>query len=423
MEKESIDLLITNVGELLTMSGGLGPRGGKDMAEVGLVKGASLSIRNGTIFSCGSEDYVLRGVEGHTVSENIDAGGRLLTPGFIDPHTHTVFAGRREGEFEMKVGGVSYQEIARSGGGILETVRQVRKASVDELVSLTLPRLDIMLSHGTTTAEVKSGYGLTTDDEIKMLEVIRRLNEIHPIELIPTFLGAHEFPPEYQNRRDEYVDLVVDEMLPAVASLGLARFCDVFCEMGWFDQKQSRRILTRAKQLGFDLRIHADEFKPSGAAELAAELGALSADHLVMVSEEGMSAMKEAGVVATLLPGTVFFLDLDERPPVGRMKELGLPIALASDFNPGSSMTQNMQIIMSIAAIILKLTPAECFTASTVNAAHSLGIAKEVGSIEVGKSADLVIFDADDHRSIAYNFGVNHCNTVIKKGKVVYKAD
>jgi imidazolonepropionase len=420
MAKKDIDLLIYNVGEMLTMTVGSGPMAGESMGEVGMIKDAAVAITEGRILSSGKEVEVRGEIDSERVSEQIDAGGRVLTPGLIDPHTHSVFAGRREGEFEMKVSGVSYQEIAEAGGGILETVRQVRSATVDELVSLSLPRLDTMLAHGTTTAEVKSGYGLTTPDELKMLEAIKKLDEIHPIELIPTFLGAHEFPPEYRDRRNEYVDLVVDDMLPAVASAGLARFCDVFCEIGWFDEDQSRRILTRAKELGLELRLHADEFRPSGAAELAAELGALSADHLVVVTEEGMKKMKSAGVVATLLPGTVFFLDLPTRPPVGRMKELALPIALATDFNPGSSMTQNMQMIQSLAAVNLKLTPAECFVASTINPAYSLGIADAVGIIEAGKKADLVIFDVDDHRTVAYNFGVNHCHTVIKEGRVVF---
>jgi len=419
---EEIDLLIDNIGKLLTMAGGDGPRAGERMKKVGIVTGAAVAVRDGKIVSCGNAEEVKKRIRDCSVCELIDADGRLVTPGFIDPHTHSVFAGRREGEFEQKVGGMSYQKIAEAGGGILATVRQVRASTVDDLVRVSLPRLDVLLAHGTTTAEVKSGYGLTTSDELKMLEAIRILDELHPIELIPTFLGAHEFPPEYRERREEYVDLVIEEMLPAVTGARLARFCDVFCEIGWFDVEHSRRILERAGELGLELRLHADEFKPSGAAELAARLRARSADHLVAVTEEGMRQMKSAGVIATLLPGTVFFLDLPVRPPATRMKELGLPIALATDFNPGSSMTQNMQLILSIAAIHLKLTPAECFTASTINAAFSLGIADTVGSIEEGKQADLILFDADDHRSILYNFGINHTHTVVKGGRIVYES-
>jgi imidazolonepropionase len=276
-----------------------------------------------------------------------------------------------------------------------------------------------MLAHGTTTAEVKSGYGLTTEDELKMLEAVRRLDGTQPVTLVPTFLGAHEFPPEYRDRRDAYVDLVVEEMLPRVVRAKTADYCDVFCEIGWFDQDQSRRILTRARELGLGLRLHADEFRPSGGAELAAELGAHSADHLVAVTADGMRLMKKAGVIATLLPGTVFFLDLPTRPPVAAMMELGLPIALASDFNPGSSMTQNMQMVMTLGCVHFKMTPAACFTACTINAAHALGAAGEVGSIERGKKADLILFEADDHRTIPYNYGVNHCHTVFKAGIAV----
>lgn len=420
MPEKKIDLLIENIGELLTLSGPAAPRGGVAMGDVAAISGAAVAVREGRIAFCGDREDVLTQLGDAEVAEYVDAGGRLVSPGFIDPHTHSVFAGRREDEFEKKVSGVSYQEIAEAGGGILATVNQVRSSTVDDLVKLSLPRLDVMIAHGTTTAEVKSGYGLTTGDELKMLEAVRKLDLIHPVDLIPTFLGAHEFPPEYRENHQAYVDLIVNEMLPAVTSAGLARFCDVFCELGWFDQEESRKILTRAKDLGLDLRLHADEFKPSGAAELAAELGALSADHLIVPSDEGLRRMKEAGVVATVLPGTVFFLNLQNRPPIGRMKELGLPVALATDFNPGSSMTQNMQIVHTIGCIHLGLTPAECFTASTVNAAFSLGIADDVGIVETGKKADIIMFDTDDHRTVAYNFGVNHCHTVIKGGRIVW---
>jgi imidazolonepropionase len=418
-----IDLLIDHIGEMLTMAAGKVPRAGAAMEELGRVRGAALAVKDGKIYSAGAREAVLRDIGGREVGRTLDAGGRLVTPGFIDSHTHSVFAGRRESEFEAKLRGASYREIAAAGGGILETVRAVRKASVEELVQVTIPRLDVMLAHGTTTAEVKSGYGLTTHDEIKMLEAIRRLDEIHPVSLVPTFLGAHEFPPEFRERREAYVDLILEEMLPAVAARRLAKFCDVFCEVGWFDTEQSRKILTKAKELGLGIRLHADEFSPSGAAELAAELGARSADHLVAVSEEGLRKMSESGVVATLLPGTVFFLDLPHRPPVGRMRELGIPIALASDFNPGSSMTQNLQLIQSIGAVSFKMTPAECLTACTVNAAFSLGVNDTVGTIEPGKLADLVIFDLDDYRTIVYHFGANHCHAVIKTGNVVYEKD
>ncbi len=414
-----IDLLIDHIGTMLTMAGARAPRSGAEMDDVGPVDDAAIAVRDGRILSCGPRDRVLGDIEGSPVREHVDAGGRLLTPGFVDPHTHSVFAGRREGEFEQKVRGVSYQKIAEEGGGILNTVTSVRKASVDDLIRESIPRLQVMLSHGTTTVEVKSGYGLTTEDELKMLDAVKRLDETVPVTLVPTFLGAHEFPPEYRDRRDEYVDLVVDDMLPAVARAGTARFCDVFCEIGWFDRDQSRRILTKARELGLGLRLHADEFQPSGGAELAAEMGAHSADHLVAVTEEGMRRMKEAGVIATLLPGTVFFLDLPRRPPVKRMMELGLPIALSSDFNPGSSMTQNMQLMMTLGCVHLKISPAACFTASTINAAHALGVAGEMGSIEAGKRADLILFEADDHRTIPYNYGINHCHTVFKDGVAV----
>jgi imidazolonepropionase len=415
-----IQLLIDHVGELLTMGAAKGPRSGVSVEDLGLVKGAALAVVDGRIFRAGPREAVLRDIEGMDVAVALDAEGMLVTPGLIDSHTHSVFAGRRESEFEEKLKGASYREIAEAGGGILETVRQVRKASLQELVELTLPRLDVMLAHGTTTAEVKSGYGLTTTDELKMLEAVRALDRIHPVSLIPTFLGAHEFPPEFRDRKEQYIDLLIEEMLPAVVERDLARFCDVFCETGWFDREQSRRILTVARALGLRIRLHADEFSPSGAAELAAELGAMSADHLVAVSEEGLRMMRASAVIATLLPGTVFFLGLPQRPPVGRMRELGIPIALASDFNPGSSMTQNLQLVQSMAAVLFRMTPAECLNACTVNAAFSLGVADSAGSIEPGKRADLAIFDVDDYRTISYHFGVNHCHTAVKDGKIVY---
>ena len=340
-------------------------------------------------------------------------------PGFVDAHTHPVFAGTREDEYEMRAAGLTYQQIASQGGGILSTVRETRAASEEDLFETALPRVRWLLEHGTTTIEAKSGYGLNVEDELKILRVIQRLNAETPLELIPTFLGAHEIPDEYKGAREDYIRLVTDEMLPRVAAEGLARYCDVFCESHVFTIAESRRVLTRAKELGLGVRLHAEQLSLGGGASLAAELHATTADHLEWIEDEEIIALAREGVIAVLLPGAVFNLGLTRYAPAREMIEAGVAVALATDFNPGSSPTPSMQMILSIACTQMRMTPAEAIAAATINAAYSLGCGSRLGSLEAGKQADVVVFDCSDYRQIPYFFGVNHAVVVIKSGGVV----
>jgi imidazolonepropionase len=345
----------------------------------------------------------------------------VVTPGFIDSHTHLLFAGTREEEFELRIRGATYQEIAARGGGIKSTVEKTRRASKEELIAAGKKNLDRMLSLGTTTAEAKTGYGLSTKEEIKMLEALQALSRAHPLEIVPTFLGAHEIPPEYAGKKEEYVRLVIEEMIPAVAEKKLAVFCDVFCEKGVFSLEESRRILEAAKRYGMLPKLHADELTPLGGAELAAEVGAVSADHLLFISEKGMEAMAEKGVIATLLPGTAFFLFMGRYAPARRMIAKGVTVALATDFNPGSCMTESLPLITTLACTQMRMTPAEALLGVTLNAAKALRREKEIGSLEPGKQADFVILDVPDYRHLSYHFGVNHVEKVIKKGRLIWE--
>jgi imidazolonepropionase len=351
----------------------------------------------------------------------IDATGRAVVPGFVDSHTHLVFAGSREDEFEQRLRGLSYQEIAARGGGINATVRRVREASKDELKALARRRLDRLLGFGVTTVEVKSGYGLSLADEINCLEVMAELNAEGPVELVPTFLGAHAVPPEFRGDRAAYLRLLIDEMLPEVARRHLAEFCDVFCETGVFSLDESERMLGRARELGLRLKLHADELTPLGGAELAARLGAVSADHLLCITDAGIEALAEAGTVATLLPGTAFFLGVGFAP-ARRLIERGAVVALASDCNPGTCPTENLPLVGTMACTQMGMLPAEALTALTLNAAAAVGRADRLGSLEVGKQADLVILDVPDYRQLFYHFGVSHVGCVVKRGRVVYTA-
>jgi imidazolonepropionase len=352
-------------------------------------------------------------------AERVDCGGGVLTPGLVDSHTHAVFGRWRADEYALRSRGVPYMEIARRGGGINASVRDLRERSEDELVELTRPRLRAMLELGTTTAEVKSGYGLTTEDELKMLRVIRRLDGEGPLELVPTFLGAHEAPPEFAGRRDEYVDRVVDEMIPAVAAERLARFCDVFMEPGVFDVDQSRRILQAGLDHGMVPRIHADELEWSGGAELAGELGAASADHLGRVSDEGIAALVRSGTVATLLPATLFFLGRKNYAPARRLLEAGATVALASDFNPGSSASPSLPLAMTVACSQMGMDPIEALVAATRNGARALRFDDGRGTLAFGAPADIVLWDAVDYREIPYRYGVRLAKRVWKRGQVV----
>lgn len=354
-------------------------------------------------------------------AEVLDATGRTVLPGFVDSHTHLLFAGSREDEFEQRLQGRSYQEIAAQGGGIQATVRQVRASSREELKQLARPRLRRLLASGVTTVEVKSGYGLTPDDERKCLEAVAELNAEGPWELVPTFLGAHAVPAEYAHDRAGYLRLLLDDMLPEVARCRLAEFCDVFCERGVFDLEESERILRRATQLGLRLKVHADELTPLGGAELAARLGAVSADHLLCISDAGIEALAATDTTATLLPGTAFFLGLPYAP-ARRLLAGGAAVALASDCNPGTCPSENLLLVGTMACTQMRMLPAEVVTALTLNGAAALGRADRLGSLAVGKQADFVVWDVPNYRTLFYHFGVEHAWRVVKRGRVVWAA-
>jgi imidazolonepropionase len=414
--REKVDLLIINADELVTLSGdNHKPRTGKQMREIGIIRNGGLAIKDGRILSVGKTPDVTKGFKAENV---ISANGKIVLPGFVDPHTHLVFAGSREDEFQMRIEGASYMEILKAGGGILRTVRETRKASVEKLVDYGTETLNAMLEHGTTTVEAKSGYGLSTKDELKMLEVIKRLNQMHSVDLVPTFLGAHAIPPEFLNNPQGYVSLVVDEMIPKVAEKGLAEFCDVFCERGVFNLEQTRRVLVAGNNSGLKPRLHADEMSSLGGAELAAGIGAVSADHLLHASDEGIKAMAEKGVIATLLPAAAFSLMTGRYADARIMINCGVPVALGTDFNP-NCWVENQQLVIAFACYLMKLTPAEAITATTINAAHAVSRANEIGSLEVGKKADVIVLDVPNHKFLGYRFGVNLVDKVIKSGRIV----
>jgi len=416
---ETVDILIL-AGRIVTSKGAShSPLKGDNFCSVTETENGAVAIKNGRIIAVGEEEDILKEYPPEQSRQVIEAGGKTLTPGFIDPHTHVVFGGSREDEFALRISGVPYLEILKKGGGILETVRATREASFPDLLEKSRIHLNRMLAGGTTTAEVKSGYGLDLDTELKMLKVIQQLDREHPMDLDPTFLGAHAIPPEYKDRTDDFIDFMAEKVLPRVAEENLAKNCDIFCEEGIFNIEQSRKLLTKAQDLGFEIRFHADEMVSLGGAQLAAELGARSADHLLKISEEGMEAMARREVVATLLPATPFTLMKEEYAPARKMISAGVAIALASDFNPGSCPTHSLPLVMTLACLKMKLTPEEALNGVTINAAHSLGRAGEIGSIEEGKMADLVIWDAPNHRFLPYHYGTNLVDTVIKRGRVV----
>ena len=354
-------------------------------------------------------------------AELIDASGQLVTPGLVDSHTHPAFAESRVAEFEMRNMGKSYQEIAAAGGGIRSSVRTLRTISEEELISRMMPRLDRFLEYGITTIEAKSGYGLSTEQELKQLRAIKHCDENHPLELVPTLLAAHEIPDEYRQNRGKYIEVILNETIPAAAQGGLAKFCDVFCEEGVFSVEESRQVLLRGREYGLIPKIHADQLSNTGSAELAAEVGAASAEHLDYISEDGIEKMVEARVVFTLLPGAVIFLGLNRYPPARRILEMGGTLSLATDFNPGSSATQNLPLMMTLACVFCKLTSREAFWASTLGGARALRLEDRLGSLDPGKQADLVIWNCSDERQIPYYFGMNLANDVFKAGKQVVK--
>ncbi|OGC94757.1 MAG: imidazolonepropionase [candidate division Zixibacteria bacterium RBG_16_53_22] len=411
-------LIIKNASQLVTLHDHkkLGPKHGAEMADLNIIKNGAVAISGRRIVAVGESNKILKQVKTTRKVRVIDAGKRVVTPGLVDPHTHPVFAGQRAAEFEQRIAGKTYMEIAAAGGGIISTVAAVRKATKNALKDNGRKILDRMLTYGTTTIEAKSGYGLTTSGELKQLQAIKELNEEHEIDLVPTFLGAHEIPPEYKGSPDDYVALVCSEMIPKIADRNLAVFCDVFCEKGVFTPKQTRIILQTAQAYGLKIKLHADELSNTGGAELAAEFGAVSADHLVFVGEEGIHLMHKAGVIPVLLPGTTFFLGMERKAPARKMIEKGLAVAIGTDCNPGSSMTESMQIIMTLACLEYKMSPAEAISAATINAAFAIDKGNEVGSLAPGKFADLLIWDAEDYREIPYHFGGNMVESVYKKG-------
>src|SRR5689334_11009229 len=399
-------LAIINCAQVVTLAGPARPRVGTEMSQLGIVAPGALLIDGPLIERIGSPNEIERLIDGEC--EVFDAGGRVVLPGFVDAHTHPVFAGTRVDEFEQRIKGATYQEIAARGGGIQSTVNRTRAASVAELVAAGKRYAAWFLRGGTTTIEAKSGYGLSLEDEVKMLRAIRRLDEETPLRYVPTFLGAHSVPPEYRARRSEYIALLIDEMLPQIAQQKLAEFCDVFCEANVFTTDEAWRILSAARCHGLRLRIHADQLSLGGGAQLASELETITADHLEHTDADGIAALKTAGVQPVLLPGSVYALGSSHYPAARQMIDAGLAVVLATDFNPGSSPTPSMLTILSLAATQMKLTPAEAITAATINAAYSLKRGDQLGSLERGKAADLVIHDTDDYRELAYFFGVNH---------------
>jgi imidazolonepropionase len=412
-----MELLIQNAKEVVTVSAsGKRVKIGGEMRNLHVIEHGSIFIRDGIIEWVGRETD--RTIETSVEATILDASEKVVMPGFVDSHTHLVFAGSRENEFALRAEGKTYQEVAQAGGGIWNTVKEVRRATRKELKRPAEKRLDEMMKQGTTTVEIKSGYGLDMDNEIKMLEVINELEKEHYMTVVATFLGAHAIPPEFGSNGGAYVRFLLDKLIPYVGRKQLARFSDVFCEQGYFNALQGEHLLTEAKKLGMRPKVHADELSGCGGAELAAKVGAISADHLEHVSAKGIEALKESEVVATLLPGVSFFLG-HEHAPARKLVDAGVPVALASDFNPGSCMSFSMPMMTTIACTQMRMTPEEAITASTLNGAAALGISDKVGSIEVGKQADIAVYDIPNYRYLPYHFGANFLSTVIKRGVIL----
>ncbi|EJL28098.1 imidazolonepropionase [Brevibacillus sp. BC25] len=411
---------IRHASQLATLAGGSSsPVVGAQMNELSIIEDGSIWLEGGVIQRVGTdEELALHYRDRANEAQIIDASGKLVAPGLIDPHTHLVHAGSRQNEFNMRLNGATYMEIMNNGGGIHSTTAATRAATHEELFAQSKQRLDQFLLHGVTTVEAKSGYGLTLEDELKQLEVAKQLHEDHPIDIVSTFMGAHAVPREYKENPDAFVDVVIEEMIPEVARRKLAVFNDVFCERGVFTPEQSRRILEAGVRHGLLPKIHADEIEPYEGAELAASVGAVSADHLLRASDKGIEQMAEAGVIAVLLPGTAFFL-MAESANGRKMIDRGVAVAISTDCNPGSSPTVSLPLIMNLGCLKMGMTPAEVLTAATINAAHAIRCAHEVGSLEVGKKADVTIFDVPDFMTLQYRYGINHVNTVIKNGMIV----
>jgi imidazolonepropionase len=416
---EFADLLIEHAAELVTLDGpNDGPRTGRTLRELAIIADGAVAAAEGEIVAVGSSTQVRDMVRLQDAATVLDATGKVVLPGFVDPHTHLVFGGSRADEFEARLRGATYLEIAARGGGIMRTVAATRAADEETLVDLGRARLDRMLRCGTTTAEAKSGYGLSVADELKQLRAIHRLSATHEVDLIPTVLAGHAVPPEFSHDPEAYVELCAREILPAVADEDLAEFCDAFCDVGAFTTEQGRRILEAGAALGLPPKLHADEFGDRGGARLAAEVGAISADHLLHASDSGLAAMAEAKTLAVLLPGTALYLGLPYAA-ARRIIELGVAPALGTDYNPGSSPTWSMPLAIGLACVGMKMLPAEAIAAATINAAWAIGAAEEIGSLAAGKIADMIVFDVLDHREIAMSAGALLPSQVIKRGRVV----
>ncbi|HEY4481565.1 MAG TPA: imidazolonepropionase [Candidatus Brocadiaceae bacterium] len=418
MNNQTMNLLVVNCKQLLTIAGASKkPKTGKEMDDLGIIEGGAVVISNGIIDDVGKTDYIRKKYAANGITE-IDATGKIVMPGFVDSHTHAVFGGSRVKEFVQRLHEKTYLEIMKEGGGVLSTVEATRNSSLAELVNKTRNHLDNMLIHGTTTVEIKSGYGLDFENELKILRVISTLKKEHPIEIVPTFLGAHVAPKEFQHNPAKYAEQVIG-MLSRFR--GYAKYCDVFCDKRAFSVTQSRKILLHASTIGYKIKIHAAEFKGTSGVELAAELHATSADHLDYVTDAGIKALIKGNVIGVLLPGVPFFLMTDKYAPATKMIDEGLAVAIATDFNPGSCPTENMTLILTLACLKMKMTPEQAINAATINGAHALEMADSIGSIEKRKKADIVILDVDDYNCLPYHFGVNHVDTVIKNGKVVVR--
>jgi len=410
---ETVDRLFVHCRQLVTLTDGAptGPRRGDAMQKLGVIEDGAVAVKDGRIVAVGTTDELTRAYRAH---EELDLEGFVVLPGFVDCHTHPVFAKTREHEFHLRCAGADYMEIAKQGGGILSSMRAVREATVEQLAERTEEHLWRFLEHGTTTIEAKGGYGLSLKDEQKSMTALAQAGELVPIQMKRTFLGAHEFPPEYRDDRDEYVRIVCEEMIPALAPM--ADYCDVFAEPGVFDAQQSDRVLKAALAAGLRLRVHADELSPMGGTELAVALGADSADHLGQISEKGIAALAGSDTTGVLLPGTIFFLGKTGYAPARRMIEAGCAVAIATDFNPGSSHTQSMTMIHTIACTQMKMSVAECIVASTINPAFSLQLDHEVGTLHAGKRADLCVLDIPSYEALGYTMGGNPVAMTIKNG-------
>ena len=405
-------LALLHASQLVTLAGPKRPRVGKELSELGIIRDGGILIRDGKVDIVGPSDEIEKKSKDAQI---IDLDGRVAMPGFVDAHTHLVFGGNRLDDFERRARGETYEQIANAGGGIWSTVEKTRATTEEDLFKTAKKRVDWFRKCGTTTIEAKSGYGLTLEDELKILRVIRRLNEETPLEVVPTFLGAHAVPRE--SSPEKYVDLLINEMLPRVAEEKLAEFCDVFCERGYFDIEQSRRVLTAAKMLRLKLRGHVDQISSSGGAKLMAELGATTADHLEKTDERGIAALKKANVQPVLLPGSVYALSSSSYPRAREVIEAGLAVVLATDFNPGSSPTPSMPMVLSLACTQMKMSPTEAISAATINAAYSLNRGDKIGSLESGKLANVAVFDCEDYRELAYWFGIPQTHSVYARGE------